>query len=218
MTRTGQEFPDAKPNVTKKRRMRALLIFLVSLMTARPSPGAATLIGPGTLNGSFESGSASPWLGGVQVIYDPAFATDGSWYGALQAAGSGTARQIAFQFLPANRSDGLTFSVTFDARIGTTGFDTLGVELLGSIETPVTFTTLSSSQWQTFHTEFHLPDSWTGGNISLQLLYSKTGTTSGTTYTGFLDNIILQQIPEPSTASLVCLAGLFLAFAPVPRR
>ena len=151
---------------------------------------------------------------------DPTFATDGSYYATLQATGlsSGAARQIAFQFLPANRSDGLTFSVSFDARIGATGFDTLGVELLGSIETPVSFTTLSSTEWQTFHTEFHLPDSWTGGTISLQLLYSKTGTTSGTTYTGFLDNIVLQQIPEPSMPSLVCLAGLFLALTSVRRR
>lgn len=190
--------------------MRAHLIILTCVTIASSTPAAVTLIGPNTLNGSFESGVASPWQGGVQVVNDPAFASDGSYYATLRAtAGAlGAARQIAFQFLPANPGDGLTFSVSFDARVGAIGFDNLGVELLGSIETPVTFTSLSSSAWQTFNTEFHLPDTWSGGNISLQLLFSKTGGTSGTTYTGLLDNVVLQQIPEPSVASFVCFAGI----------
>jgi hypothetical protein len=193
--------------------MRAHLITLTCLFFTSSTHAAVTLIGPNTFNGSFESGAPSPWEGGLQVINDPLFASDGSYYATLQATGliSGAARQIAFQFLPASRSDGITFSVSFDARIGATGFDNLGVELLGSVETPVTFTTLGSAGWQTFHTEFHMPDSWSGGNISLQLLFSKSNGTSGTTYTAFLDNIVLQQIPEPSVASFVCVGGIVLA-------
>jgi hypothetical protein len=203
--------------------MRAHPIILIGLILARATFASVTLIGPNTLNGSFESGTTSPWLGGVQVIHDPVFASDGSWYSTIQAAGSGSAREIAFQFLPANRSDGLTFSVSFDARIGTTGFDTLSVDffarngdntLVGSIETPATFSGLSNSEWQSFQTQFHLPPAWDGGgNISLHLLFSKAGSTSGTTYTGFLDNVILRQIPEPSVPALGCLAGLIAVAA-----
>jgi hypothetical protein len=202
--------------------MRTHLIIPICLIAVQPTFAAVTLIGPNTLNGSFESGTASPWLGGVQMVHDPAFATDGSWYATIQAVGSGTAREIAFQFLPANRSDGLTFNVSFDARIGTTGFDKLSVDffarntdgtLIGSVETPPSFSTLSSSEWHTFQTQLHLPTTWDGGNISLQLLFSKTDATSGIVYTGFLDNIILQQVPEPSMPGLSCLALLFVAAA-----
>ena len=208
--------------------MRAHLIVLICVLFANSTP-AVTLIGPNTLNGSFESGAGSPWLG-VQVFNDPTFASDGSYYASLQATAPATraARQIAFQFLPANPSDGLTFSVSFDARNGATGFDNVGVDffarrtdgtLIRPLETAAIFSTLSSSGWQTYQTQFHMPPGWDGdGNISLQIQFSKSGGTSGTTYTGFLDNIVLQQIPEPSTAGLVCLAGLFLAFARVSRR
>jgi hypothetical protein len=197
----------------KRFFMRAHLIFVTCFFLASSTRAAVTLISSNILNGSFESGSASPWQGGVQVIHDPGFASDGSYYASLQAtaSSSGAARQIAFQFLPANQSDGTAFSVSFDARIGATGFDSLEVDLLGSVETPVTFTALRSSEWSTFHTEFHLPDSWSGGNISLQLLFEKSGGTSGTTYIGFLDNIVLQQIPEPSAASFVLHAGFVVA-------
>jgi hypothetical protein len=207
--------------------MRAHLINLICVLLTSSTQAAVTLIGPNTLNGSFESGNAFPWQGGIQVVNDPTFASD---YAALQATGlsSGAARQIAFQFLPANRGDGVAFSASFDARIGTTGFDTLSVDffarnsdgtLIGSVETPAVVTNLSNSAWQTFQTQFHLPEAWDGGgNISLQLLFSRSGTTSGTVYTGFLDNIVLQQIPEPSTAGLVCLAGICLAFTRVLRR
>jgi hypothetical protein len=200
--------------------MQAHLIILICVLLTSFTRAAVTLIGPNTLNGSFESGNAFPWQGGVQVVNDPIFATDGSYYATLQASGlsSGAARQIAFQFLPANRSDGATFSVSFDARIGTTGFDMLSVDffarntdgtLIGSVETPAIFSGLSSSAWQTFQTQFHMPETWDGGGtISLQLLFSRSGTTSGTVYTGYLDNIALQQIPEPSTAGILCLGGI----------
>src|SRR5207247_8691268 len=96
---------------------------VVSLAMSLPFIGASqgTLIGPSTLNGSFESGIASPWSG-IEVAHDPAFASQGDWFAVLQSATTPTARDICFQFLSANPSSGLTFITTFVASSGSAAF------------------------------------------------------------------------------------------------
>jgi len=132
--------------------------------------------------------------------------------------GSGTAREIAFQNLPANRNDGLTFIATFDARDGLVGFDSLSVDffgrntdgsIVGATEAPVTFPSLSSLAWGAYQLHYELPAAWDGGGgVSLQILFSKHGAVSGTTYVGYLDNVTLEQVPEPSTLALFGVSGL----------
>ena len=196
------------------------LLVTVSLAMSIPFIGASQgiLIDSSTRNGSFESGVAIPWLGGIQVTQNAAFASQGSWYSSLQAVGSGTAREIAFQNLPANRNDGLTFIATFDARDGLVGFDSLSVDffgrntdgsIVGATEVPVTFPSLSGLAWGAYQLHYELPAAWDGGGgVSLQILFSKHGAVSGTTYVGYLDNVTLEQVPEPSTLALFGVSGL----------
>src|SRR5260221_4066829 len=125
----------------------------VGLLCAASTSTGAMLIDSTTLNGSFESGVASPWGGGGSVARDPSFASQGDWYAILPdvAPGAG-ARQLAYQDLLASPSEGLTFIATFDARNGTTGYDSGSVQVGGqSIFPPsIVFPNLSSSGWQTY--------------------------------------------------------------------
>jgi hypothetical protein len=136
----------------------------------------------------------------------------------VQASGpAGTARNGPFQSLPTSKGNGLAFSVDFDARVGATPFTELDIEFFGrnsdgniipSVEPETRFTTFSDSQWQTYHTTFHLPDAWDGSQVQLSLLYVRSGAVSGITYSGYLDNIVLQQIPEPSIVVLLIVGIL----------
>jgi hypothetical protein len=207
--------------------MRNLIcIALLALNSINCGLAAVTLIGPNLLNGSFESGVAAPWSGSPQVVRDPTFASDGSWYALVQASGSGTARNGPFQFFPTSKENGLTFSLDFDARVGATPFTALDIEFFGrnangsiipSVEPIMEFTSLSDSQWQTYHAVFHLPDAWDGTQAQLSFLFERRDAVSGITYSGYLDNIVLQQIPEPSVIVLLT-AGLLFCRMPRARR
>lgn len=198
--------------------MRTISAILLAIIATTAALGQGTLlIGPSTLNGSFEAGVASPWLD-IEVAQDPTFASHGAWFGILQSATSPTARDVCFQFLSANRNSGLTFIATFDARNGTVGFDSVYAYLFARnadgtfvypTATPVASPLLSSSAWGSYVTEFHLPGTWDGvGNISLGMQFTKTGAGGGATYSGYLDNITLRQVPEPSVPALFALATL----------
>jgi len=199
--------------------MKRLLV-TVSLAMSIPFIGASqgTLIGSSTRNGSFESGVSAPWLGDVVATQNPSFASQGGWYGVLQSSPPGASREIAFQFLTASPNDGRTFIATFDARAGAIGFDSLSVDFfsrsgdgvfIGANEVPLVFPVLSSSEWRTYQVQYQLPASWSGdGEVSLQILFSRSDAVSGTTYVGYLDSVTLQQVPEPSITALLGLAGL----------
>jgi hypothetical protein len=202
---------------------------LLATLVATTAFGQVSLIGPSTLNGSFESGIASPW-NGVEVTNNAAFASAGNWCAVLHDANSPTARDLCFQFLSASPSGGLTFIATFDARNGTTGFDSVAAfffarntdgTFVNATATPVLAPPLDASAWGHYETDFQLPGTWDGvGNISLQIQFTKNGAAGGTTYFGYLDAITLQQVPEPSSAILLVLGGFLAArgFCGVGRR
>jgi hypothetical protein len=109
--------------------------------------------------------------------------------------------------------------VTFDARSAAVGFD--GVRVFfsprDSAEETVfaenlffEFASSSISAWQQIDTQFQVPSTWDGGGIWLGLQFDKYDAVAGTTYTGFLDNIMLEQIPEPSTLALLAVGGALL--------
>ncbi|MBN9691256.1 MAG: hypothetical protein J0M24_13555 [Verrucomicrobia bacterium] len=193
----------------------ALLLGLFSSITTLAE---LPLIDATLRNGSFESGVSAPWLGDVVATQDSSFASQGSWYGTLQSSPPGSARAIAFQFLTASPTEGRSFLATFDARVAGIGFDSLSVDffsrssegvITSASEVPLVFPALSSSEWRTYQVGYQLPESWSGsGEISLQILFSKSDAFSGVTYVGYLDNVTLTQIPEPSTKTLLGFAGL----------
>ena len=184
-------------------------ILVAWLLSAVSTFAAVTLIDSQTRNGSFEDGVASPWSSDVMIVQDAAFASHGSSYARFQATGpgGGTVRKIAFQFLPGQKTNGQSFVATFDARVGTIGFNSLHIYMFASnTNGPIVGTTppslilsnLSSSAWNHYEIQFELLEGWDGvGQISLQLLYSQTPATNGTTYVGYLDNISLRQFFEP---------------------
>jgi hypothetical protein len=201
--------------------MAAEVLLLAPAVTAQETPA---LIGPSTRNGSFEDGVTSPWLGDAQAAQGPFFASQGSWYGVLQRSSAGGAlRAIAWQHLTATPDNGRTFMASFDARVGEIGFDSISVDFFArssdfvftsATESPLAFPALSNSEWRTYELQYLLPAGWTGdGEISLQILFHKADSIGGLAYTGYLDNVVLTQVPEPSALALVGLGGLLLTAA-----
>ena len=176
------------------------------------------LIGPTTRNGSFEDVVTAPWGLIDSVIQDPSFASHGSWYASASAVGTpnGLARTASYQVsLPAYPANGLEFLLRFDARVGTSGFTALSCALNANntdgmsqpfVRTPIATPPLSTVSWNTFVYEFRLPPTWDGGGGNqLTIGFQSFSAQPGTTYYGFLDNVVLEQIPEPS---FLALAGL----------
>jgi len=194
-------------------KRRALLVSLLLLQVQHGS--AAILIDSTTRNGSFESGSISPWASGI-AVEDPTFASAGSWYGVFQNANSPTARSLAFQgFAIGPENAGSTFKTSFDARTSASGaFDNVDAYLFGSQADGTTVSSevvhilnLPSTSWINYQTDLHLPPTWDGtGQLSLQLLFHTSRAVPGVTYVGYLDNVVLEQVPEPSATMMLCLA------------
>lgn len=209
------------------------ILVLGLVLIAEPAvPQGTILVGPTTRNGSFEDGVAAPWRDNIQAAYDPLFASSGSWYGVSQEIAKGqTARSVPNQhFQPgwANPDNGLTFILTFDARNGAVGFDSVygyinawnadGAPVLPSVR-PITSPVLGIAGWGSYETVFQFPETWDGGGdfiVSIQFI--KHGAVVGTTYIGYLDNIVLQQIPEPSAWALLGLGGAGVLWAATRRR
>lgn len=200
-----------------------------TIISVASSLAQGTLIGPSVLNGSFEDGVTSPWLGNAQASQDVFFASQGGWYGVLQRSSNGGAlRAIAWQYLTATPNNGRMFIASFDARVGEIGFDSISVDFFArssdgvftsATESPLAFPVLSNSEWRTYELQYLLPASWTGdGEISLQILFHRADAVSGVAYTGYLDNIVLTQVPEPSALALLGLGGLLCAARPLKRR
>jgi len=193
---------------------KIIVLFVIAGVTS--ASGQGTLIGPVTRNGSFEDGVASPWSLGVggDVAQNPAFASRSDWFAVISRTANFTSvRSDSYQnFLPGFPGSNLVFSLSFDARIGTTGFDSVAGYVAASNRdgtflspTVISISTppLVPSGWVNYQYQFQLPGIWDGvGNLRLDITFNKNGAMAGTTYFGYLDNIMLQQIPEPTSLAL----------------
>jgi hypothetical protein len=81
---------------------------------------------------------------------------------------------------------------------------------LDAIVTPILAPTLSSQTWQAFEYEIEIPAAWDAAGITLSISFSKNVPLHGVTHFAYLDNIVLQQIPEPSTLALLAAGGALL--------
>lgn len=199
-----------------------LCVGLLSALTvASCSFAQGTLIGPSTRNGSFENGALTPWGSGhdVRVLHDPAFASQGAYYASFQSA---LVRPVLMgQNLNPNPNEGLLFLLNFDARMDTPGLDivtpliggrTPGGDSLSASVTAIAAPPLSTSAWQTYQYQLQMPAEWDNAGITLGISFSSNEPLGGITHIAYLDNVILQQIPEPSATVLVGLgAGYFAA-------
>ena len=179
------------------------------------------VIDSSTRNGSFEEGVLSPWNSGhdVRVLHDPAFASVGDYHATFQS--SLIRPVLAVQNLPANPSQGLEFFLSFDARIGTPSLDMVEVRMsartpegtsLSAIVTPTLDPALSSEIWQGFEYELEMPAAWNAAGITFSISFAKNTPLDGVPHFAYLDNVVLQQVPEPSAwpliAGAVCAACL----------
>ncbi|MCO5051010.1 MAG: PEP-CTERM sorting domain-containing protein [Verrucomicrobiae bacterium] len=195
---------------------------LFGLAVVSPAFGQGTLIGPSIRNGSFEDGVITPWSGNnLTAAQDSSFASHGSWYAVVSSLVS------TAQNLTPDPTDGLTFLLTFDARMGVPGFDSVstrmdartpeGASLSASI-TPIAVPPLSASAWQSYQYQLEMPGAWDSAGIFFSIAFSKSQPLGGVTHFAYLDNVVLQQIPEPSSLALVLCGGALWLTARERRR
>ncbi len=179
--------------------MKTKLAFatLLTLGSTLSEIRAAVLIDATTLNGGFESASASPW-GGLTTTIDASFARTGSNFATI----SGT-RGDAFQFLIIQPNAGQDLVLSFWGRVPASGgFESLSVSLSESgfsrsaAVSPVNTPTLESTNWQLFSYELSIPADWDStGNSKLSIAFPN----GSQSRSAFLDDVTLTQVPEPST-------------------
>lgn len=217
----------AVPGVVNEQRrcsfwMPCLFASFILTATLDGTAQATTiLIDASTRNGSFETGSASPW-GGLSV---GGFSAVPGWFAILQDTPTGsTARTDGYQFLPISRSNGDTVELSFRAWIDSSGgaLDSVSVALSDASFALATKQVVSQPPltvgYSTFDYLFTLPSTWdSSGNSKLSIQFKNYAATSGQTYRAYLDAVTLQQVPEPST--VVLLLSLVVAGAiPLARR
>lgn len=215
-------------NIYRPNQLKAIIAaaFIAGISNTQ---AANTLIDSVTRNGDFETGATAPWLGLSAVNNNAMFASHGQWFGVVTANPVGPLlRQYVSQNLSATPAEGLAFSLTFDARTGATGFDRVEASLAGfntngagvsAAPNQIQWPALTESAWGSYQIGFQLPQTWNGGGeLLVQISFWKSGSVIGTTYTGFLDNIILQQIPEPSAFVLCLTAGIIATKQFIRRR
>lgn len=198
---------------------RILLVLL--LVHLAGGAGAAVLIDSAVSNGSFEGGGFGDWYtsGSSAVVRDGAFASDGEYY--AEVAGKATApftHQLLVHHFSASKTDGLIFLFQADVRNGSMPFDTVGISLDGwaggrevlrpqvqMIQSPdltagewgryIGIARFSESEWEAFNPTL----------VSFGIVFSKQNAIWGTRYQAFVDNLRLEQVPEPGAAGLVAL-------------
>lgn len=195
--------------VNEMKRVALIIPLLLALSYMNSVRATTVLIDPSTRNGSFESGTATPW-GGVSVTDNPAFAHSGVYYGSVAGI-----RADVFQFIPISNTNGHEFSLSLWARVpDTDGFGSLSVSMSDSGFTktaavvPLVVPTLSAEEWRLFSFAFSTPTNWNdSGDTKLSIAFPNS---SGTRY-AYVDSITLAQVPEPSTTVLLCFGLLGIA-------
>jgi len=195
---------------------------LVAFLTACSVEGQGYLIDASTRNGSFEDGISSSWGGIDAVLMDASFAADGEWFGQVQS----TRRTSSWQNLTVDPLLGREFFVQFDARIGAPGFDTVsafinawnadGTSVLPEF-TALIGPPLSTDAWGHYERRFVFPSDL--DVTSLRVGLDMSGGDGVSTYIGYFDNVVVEQIPEPSSSLLVLVAfGVMASLRLVMRR
>jgi hypothetical protein len=201
-----------KSRVSSSLPAGALAILLVAVASVYAQ---TTLIGPFTRNGSFEDGGLSPWVGSFNnfgVEADGAFASHGDWFAVAQSGV--TLSPGISQNLHPDAAAGLLFLLSFDARTGTPGYTSVGCRMsartsggepVSAVVTPLVVPPLSSVGWRTYQYQLQMPSAWDASGIGFAIAFSTQEPLGGTLHSSFLDNVVLQQIPEPSAGVLFAL-------------
>jgi len=196
-----------------------LLVILISY-AAQAFCGAVILIDSNTRNGFFDTGDVSPWSGRPDIGEISPAPQSGDYYGVLSAmrpSGIGTVRAEIWNIFPLSLSSGNQISVSLYARIpGALAFDTLSVRIWDTSFVSYLLTILDSgllndTNWTYFNYTVTLPESFNdAGNSRLVIGMSYGSGLPSTSYSGFIDSVSVQQIPEPNTGALMLLSFGFI--------
>ena len=195
---------------------------------------ARTITETATGNGSFEGGSTSGWVAFNNTSHSttitsengaPPGGSEGTHYLRLSTQADNALvrsrvdhrrRNIGLNGL----ADGDVFKISFDLQIpSTAGYHTLVVQPLTNIgpslvenSNPFVDASLVTDQWTSYTTYYQASiDGFTGLDLRLILRHN----IAGTTYEGFIDNVVIQQgsvIPEPSSFWLFGFGALGLCW------
>lgn len=202
--------------------MRNILLFSMILVVCGNS-GAVVLIDQNTRNGSFETGQWSPWhFYNDVLVNNPSFASDGMYFAKLETT---TGREEIFQNnLYIDKNMGSVFIFQIDVRNGINPFDKLKISASGRTyggqwvsASPINRFDIpaeAANSWVTIGgTESFNAADWQELDVSTLCFtvgFTQNDQASGELLQGFLDNIVLEQIPEPATASIMIISGLII--------
>ena len=174
---------------------------IMLLLLAQGVYADIVVIGPNTLNGSFESGEISPW-GDGSVVSNGGFAAEGNWYAQTKPD---MWRAGIWQFFPAVSTSMPVFTLSFRLRDGTPAYTAaVGCALSGRRQDN---TWLSSSQvqlsapppngdeWVEHRYVFTFNEPWDESR-SMQLTIDWND--GATNSIGYLDDVRLTQISDPT--------------------
>lgn len=197
---------------------------------AEPADGIA-FVDAATNNGDFEEeGELKPWAGDyiyqgsedgkatypdntIKVVKDPAFASHGSSYVSIQQNGGTERQQMGVRLLLGqlkgpngganiDLEDGRTFTLSYDARNGETGFAFPHAEMVCATPDGAVVLTgetlasdpLSSEEWRTYRLKFLVPDNVNDLNhLEIRIALVMPNPQPEAIYQGFIDNVTLIQ-------------------------
>jgi hypothetical protein len=192
--------------------MKTLLRCLIIPLACGLCHGAVVLIDSSTRNGGFEDADGPQWT--ADVVSDGSFAHEGNSYGSVTEL-----RGVVMMTFEISNDDGHEFLFSFWARVPETGgYESLRAVMLNraddstatriSIEEPI----LTSSEWRQYTYRFVTPEDWDDSDtVSFYVAFNSL--TPPSMRTGYVDEVTLVQIPEPSGVVLLAssvLGGLFL--------
>jgi hypothetical protein len=182
--------------------MKASLPWLALLLASAGCHGAVVLIDGATRNGGFENPDGPQWS--ADVIDDADFAHGGSSYGSVTAL-----RGVVMMTFEISNDDGHEFLFSFWARVPETGgYESLRAVMLNRVDDstatriPIEEPILTSGEWRQYTYRFETPEDWDdSGAVSFYVAFNSL--TPPSTRTGYVDDVTLIQIPEPTTVSLL---------------
>jgi hypothetical protein len=215
-------------------RLPIARVILFALACAASANAATPFVDSVTRNGSFETGSISPWSAfssptpAPVIVTDPAVASDGQRYAVISAAGSTlfTAKWLVISSPALAPAQGDVVRIAFDARLPASGdvFDVPATTAWGSdpsdtitthVSSPLS-TPLSSASWAHQVIDLTLDPAKMAALPSMTFgigFVRSSGPLAGHTYVGWVDNVTMTQIPEPT-----CMSGVFAVLAMIARR
>ena len=186
------------------------------LIAAIAGPATAgILIGPDTENGSFETGVN--WWRSINTTLTtstvtPPGPTHGEDYLVVDFdSGNGgnlSNKRVDLWNMNPPEADGKQFTLSFDAaKAETNGADTVVAFLLFDNSNRMTIVSSLATSYQRVSDTVEVPIAeW--DDIDLRIEFRKSNAAPDTTYTAYLDNVVLEQVvPEPASLGLLAIGG-----------